>query len=77
MYRLLLILLMSFTFTQELCEGHCLTQVELENIMNDINKLEFDLDKSLKINENLDSQIYMYIQSKHNPDKSTSCVSRS
>jgi hypothetical protein len=54
---------MSFTFTQELCEGHCLTQVELENIMNDINKLEFDLDKSLKINENLDSQIYMYIQS--------------
>ena len=31
--------------------------------MNDLKKLEFDIEKHTKINENLNSQIYMYIQS--------------
>ena len=31
--------------------------------MNDMKKLEFDIEKHTKINENLNSQIYMYIQS--------------
>ena len=61
--RLLAILLMfSFIFTQEPCEGTCLSEVELNEIINDMKKLEFDLDKELKIKENLNSQIYMYIQ---------------
>ena len=48
---------------QEPCEGHCLTQGELENIMNDVNKLTFDVEKYKEIEGNLNSQIYMYIQS--------------
>ena len=63
MYRFLFILLISLTFTQEPCEGTCFSEEEVVNITNNIKELEFDLDKQLKINENLDSQIYMYIQS--------------
>ena len=64
MNKLLTILLIfSFVFTQEPCEGTCLSQDELNLIMNDVKELEFNLDKERKINENLNSQIYMYIQS--------------
>ena len=34
-----------------------------KNMVDNIQELNFDLDKQLKINENLNSQIYMYIQS--------------
>ena len=64
MNKLLLILLIfSFGFTQEPCDGTCFSEEEVINITNNIKELEFDLQKQLKINENLDSQIYMYIQS--------------
>ena len=63
MYKLLLILLLSISFTQEVCEGTCFSEEEAKNIKNNIKELQFNLDKQLKINENLDSQIYMYIQS--------------
>jgi hypothetical protein len=63
MNKLLIILLFSFIFTQDLCEGHCLSQEELNDIMNDMKELEFNVKKQTKINENLNSQIYMYIQS--------------
>ena len=64
MNKLLSILLFfSLSFMQEPCEGHCLTQGELENIMNDVNKLTFDMEKYKEIEGNLNSQIYMYIQS--------------
>tara|TARA_R100000008_G_scaffold1245_1_gene1045 strand:- start:602 stop:964 length:363 start_codon:yes stop_codon:yes gene_type:complete len=64
MYKLLSILLIfSFVFTQEPCEGTCLSEEESKNITNNIKELQFDLDNQLKINENLNSQIYMYIQS--------------
>ena len=53
----------AFCFSQEPCEGHCLSQDELNNIMNDVKELEFDVEKCKKLNENLNSQIYMYIQS--------------
>ena len=62
MYKLFFILLMSFTFTQELCEGTCFSEEEVLNITNNIKELQFDLDNQVKINENLNSQIYMYIQ---------------
>ena len=62
--KLLSILLMvSFVFLQEPCEGTCLSAEESENMVNNIQELQFDLDKQLKLNENLNSQIYMYIQS--------------
>ena len=62
MYRLLLILLLSFTFTQEPCDGTCFSEQEVVNITNNIKELEFKLDKTKEIEENLNSQIYMYIQ---------------
>ena len=58
-----ILLIFSFAFTQEPCEGTCLSEEETQNITNNIQELQFDLDKTLKINENLNSQIYMYIQS--------------
>ena len=63
MYKLLFILLMSFTFTQEPCDGTCFSKEEIVNITNNIKELEFKLEKGLEIEENLNSQIYMYIQS--------------
>ena len=64
MKKVIAILLMfSFVFVQEPCEGTCLSEEESINITNNIQELQFNLDKSLKINENLNSQIYMYIQS--------------
>ena len=63
MKKIISILLMfSFVFLQEPCEGTCLSEEESVNITNNIQELQFDLDKQLKINENLNSQIYMYIQ---------------
>ena len=62
MYKLLFILLMSFTFTQEPCDGTCFSEQEIVNITNNIKELEFNLEKSKEIEENLNSQIYMYIQ---------------
>ena len=62
MCRLLFILLLSFTFTQEPCDGTCFSEDEVINITNNIKELEFKLEKSKEIEENLNSQIYMYIQ---------------
>ena len=62
MYRLLFILLMSLTFAQEPCEGTCFSEDEVVNITNNIKELEFKLEKTKEIEENLNSQIYMYIQ---------------
>jgi len=62
-FNLIFILIFSFTFTQEPCVGTCLSEEETQNITNNIKELQFDLDNQLKINENLNSQIYIYIQS--------------
>ena len=63
MNKLLTILLIfSFVFTQEPCEGTCFSEDEVVNITNNIKELEFNLEKSKEIEENLNSQIYMYIQ---------------
>ena len=62
MYRFIFILFMSFTFTQEPCDGTCFSEQEVVNITNNIKELEFNLEKSKEIEENLNSQIYMYIQ---------------
>ena len=62
MYRLLLILLLSFSFTQEVCEGTCFSEEEVLNITNNIKELEFKLEKGLEIEVNLNSQIQSYIE---------------
>ena len=63
MKTLLSILFLSFIFSQEPCEGTCLSEEETKNLYNNIQELQFDLDKNKEIIENLNSQIYMYIQS--------------
>ena len=61
MKKLLLILLMfGFVFTQEPCEGTCLSEEETTNLFNNIKELEFDLNKSNEINANLTLQISDY-----------------
>ena len=53
MYKLLLIVLLSFSFTQEVCEGTCFSEKEVINITNNIKELEFKLEKGLEIEANL------------------------
>ena len=62
MKKIIILLVLSFVFTQEPCEGTCLSENESKNMVNNIQELQFNLDKQLKINENLNEQIYMYIQ---------------
>ena len=68
MYRLLLILLLSFSFAEEIdpnvvpCEGTCFSEDEVINITNNIKELEFKLEKGLEIEANLNSQIQSYVE---------------
>ena len=62
MYKLLFILLFSFSINQEVCEGTCFSEEEVVNITNNIKELQFDLEKSNEINVNLNSQIQTYIE---------------
>ena len=57
-----LLLIFSFLISQEPCEGTCFSEEEVINITTNIKELEFKLKKSKEIEENLNSQIYMYIQ---------------
>jgi len=61
--KLILILFLSLSFMQEPCEGYCLSEDELNGVMNDVKELQFDILKYKEIEGNLNSQIYMYIQS--------------
>ena len=60
MKQLLVILMFSFIFLQEPCEGTCLSEEESINITNNIQELQFDLDKYKKLNLNLEDQIKIY-----------------
>ena len=57
---LTLLLIFSFVFTQEPCEGTCLSEEETTNLFNNIKELEFDLNKSNELNLNLNLQITDY-----------------
>ena len=54
--------LLSFSFTQEPCEGTCFSEEEVVNITNNIKELQFDLEKSVEIETNLNLQINSYIE---------------
>ena len=58
-----ILLMMSFLIPQEPCEGTCLSEEETIGLFNNIKELEFELEKAKEIEGNLNSQIYMYIQS--------------
>ena len=56
-------LMFSFIFVQEPCEGTCLSEEESINMTNNIQELQFNLDKSTEINGNLQLQITDYDKS--------------
>jgi len=63
MKKVIAILLMfSIVFLQEPCEGTCLSTEESENMVNNIQELQFDLNKHLKMNKNLEDQIKIYLE---------------
>jgi hypothetical protein len=67
MNKLLFILLVfCFLFPQEVCEGECYSDEEAQNIELYIQELELKDSTNIKIIENLNSQIYMYIQKNTN-----------
>ena len=59
-FTLFFMLIFSILFTQEPCEGTCLSVEETENMANNIKELQFNLSKYEEINLNLEDQIKMY-----------------
>ena len=57
MYKLLLILLLSFSFTQEVCEGTCFSEEEVMNMTNNIKELQFKREVCESAYLNLESQV--------------------
>ena len=72
MYKFLFILLLSFSITQEPCEGTCFSEEEVLNITNNIKELQFDVEKYKEIEVNLNSQICLLYTSPSPRDLSTS-----
>ena len=64
-----ILLIFSFVFTQEPCEGTCLSTEDTENLYHNINECEFNLNKYQKLNLNLEEQIKIY-EEKDNLNKS-------
>ena len=66
MYRLLLILLLSFSFAEEIdpnvvpCEGTCFSEEEVQNMFNNIKELQFKRETCESAYLNLESQIKDY-----------------
>ena len=58
--KLLLILLLSFSFTQDICEGTCFSEEEVQNMFNNIKELQFKRETCESAYVNLESQIKDY-----------------
>ena len=63
---LVMMCVVSFLISQEPCEGHCLSDEDVINLRTSILELENADSLNLKTIENLNSQIYMYIQKNDN-----------
>ena len=66
MYKILILLIFSVLFSQEVvepCVGTCFSDGEVQGLYTAIQELEHADTSNQKIIENLNSQIYMYIQS--------------
>ena len=59
-FTLFFILIFSILFTQEPCEGTCLSEEESQNITSKIYELQFDVLKYKEIEQNLNLQIKDY-----------------
>ena len=59
-------LTLSLLVSQEPCNGHCFSDEEVKALRTSILELENADDSNQKIIENLNSQIYMYIQKSKN-----------
>jgi len=55
--KLLLILLLSFSFTQDICEGTCFSEEEVQNMYNNIKALEFKRETCESAYLNFESQL--------------------
>jgi len=62
MYKFLFILLLSFSITQDVCEGTCFSEEEVLNITNNIKELQFNVEKYKEIEGNLNLQIKDYVK---------------
>ena len=62
MKTLIMILLCSFIFTQEIepCEGTCLSEEETKGLFDNIQELEFNLDKAKTLNLEYESLMKDY-----------------
>ena len=58
--KLLLILLLSFSFTQDICEGTCFSEEEVINMTNNIKELQFKREVCESAYTNLESQVQDY-----------------
>tara|TARA_R100001591_G_C4233209_1_gene152461 strand:+ start:242 stop:559 length:318 start_codon:yes stop_codon:yes gene_type:complete len=58
--QIILLLLCSFIFTQEVCEGTCLSEEETKNLFNNIQELEFNLEKANTLNLEYESLVKDY-----------------
>tara|TARA_B100000287_G_scaffold392151_1_gene404326 strand:- start:167 stop:523 length:357 start_codon:yes stop_codon:yes gene_type:complete len=58
--------MISFISSQELCDGHCLSDEDVKTLRTSILELENADSLNQKTIENLNSQIYMYIQKNNN-----------
>ena len=63
---LVIICTMSFLISQEPCKGHCLSDEDVINLRTSIMELENADSLNQKTIQNLNSQIYMYIQKNNN-----------
>ena len=63
---LVIICTMSFLISQEPCKGHCLSDEDVINLRTSIMELENADSLNQKTIENLNSQIYIYIQKNNN-----------
>ena len=55
--KLLLILLLNFSFTQDICEGTCFSEEEVINMTNNIKELQFKREVCESAYLNLESQV--------------------
>jgi uncharacterized protein YjaG (DUF416 family) len=55
--KLLLILLLSFSFTQDICEGTCFSEEEVQNMYDNIKALEFKREVCESAYLNFESQL--------------------
>ena len=58
--KFILILLLSFSFTQDICEGTCFSEEEVQNMYDNIKALEFKREVCESAYANLESQITDY-----------------